>query len=176
MLTSFPENIPNIIYAIANIYPKSILDIGFGYGKYWLLARETIYSLRADKWDLTPKDDLIVNGVEIAKYFLDMPYGKVIYNKTFDDLSKVTGSYDLALLIDVIEHWDKDFTMKTLTELKKYVKTILISTPKSVVFYEPEYYWKDCPKHQTQWTINDFSSFNIVDMSTDLSYLFLING
>lgn len=185
MMTSFPENIPSILNAIVKVNPSKILDIWFWFWKFWLLAREAIYSIRAEKWELLPKDNISVDWIEIAKYFLSLPYYKVIYDKTFDDLScvvdgkgkdKEANKYDLALLIDVIEHGSKEYWIEMLTKLLKNCNNILISTPKSVVFYKEDYYWEDCPKHETQWTKDDFSWFNIEDYSTEFSYIYLLHA
>jgi predicted TPR repeat methyltransferase len=111
MLTSPPENIAAICQVIAEVNPKSIVDIGCAWGKFGLLARETLAAQAAERGDWTPNDDqLYIVGVEGAEYFQKKPYWKVIYDYTYKNDAKLFSReflkrFDLSLLIDVAEHW-----------------------------------------------------------------------
>jgi 2-polyprenyl-3-methyl-5-hydroxy-6-metoxy-1,4-benzoquinol methylase len=177
MMTSFAENIKPIIESIVEVNPKRILDIGSAFGKFSILAREAILSIRAEGQDLTPVDDLEIDCIEMAKYFQNQPYHANLYQKHWHmDAREIDWlgmpEYDLILLIDVIEHWNKEEAKKIIEELKKYTKAkILISTPKEVAFYKEEYYGADCPKHISQWIREDFEG---IDKSTEKSHIFII--
>lgn len=178
-MTSFAENIKNILEAIVETDPKKILDIGSAFGKYSIMAREAILSVRAERGDLTPVDDLEIGCVEMAKYFHELPWHEKLYqfhyhtdarNIEWKDMPK----FDLVLLIDVVEHWSKEDSKKLIEDIKNNTGAkVLISTPKDVYFYKEEYYGKDCPKHVSQWSREDFEGF-ILDKSTDQSHIFVV--
>ncbi len=67
--------------------------------------------------------------------------------------------YDLILLIDVIEHWDINYTKKMLSGLSEYCDNILISTPIEVTMYQQHYYG-DRRHHITQYNGQDLVMLN----------------
>lgn len=200
-MISFAENITTIVNEVVKINPKTILDYGAGFGKYGLLCKEAIMSNRAEKGDLLPKNDVDIDGLEMAEYFHDfenLPWLKSIYRWFFSDKSKLASflgqkTYDLVLLIDVVEHWTKENAEMELISFFEgrnnlQAKNILISTPKNVHFYTEEYYGADCPKHISQWEDQDFKklvkylnenenglSFELNDISTNESYIYVIS-
>ena len=173
-MTSFASNIATILSVIATVNPNKTLDVGSGFGKFGLLTRELLLSIKADKEDICPKDNLTIDCAEEAEYFYKQPYHDKIYNNHWHEdvlkmpIEKING-YDLILLIDVAEHWDKDIA---LDWLKKINTNVLISTPKHVVFYEKEYY--KSRKHVSQWAEEDFRNLGeINDYSTKDSFIYL---
>lgn len=174
MMTSFPENIPVICQVIASLNPRRLLDVGSGFGKFGLLARETLMAQAAERGDWTPKDNLYAACVENCKFFQDQPAHIAIYDEHYHtDVDKIDTltlkDHDLTLMIDIVEHWPKEKLMDLLPRLGP----TLISTPKHVHMYEQEFYGKDCPKHMTQWIAWDFRSGK--NYSTEYSHIFLMN-
>ena len=174
-MTSFPQNIPTILNIINAVNPKSVLDVGSGFGKFGLLTRELLLAKKAeDNGEEYPLDDLQIDSVEEADYFRFSRAHHYIYNTVFsvdilDESSLFPGEYDLVLLIDVIEHWDKEVAIKWLNSVNA---NILISTPKKVSYYKKKYY--GCRKHTCQFTEEDFKSMGIKDNhSTDQSFIYL---
>jgi len=171
-MMSLSKNIENILNTVRTVNPAKILDVGTGFGKFSILIREMILSERAEKGDLLPKDDLIIDCVEEAKYFHNLPYHDKLYNNHFhkdvmDIPIDILNSYDLILLIDVVEHWDKEIAKEWLKKIKT---RIIISTPKRVHMFKERYY--DARNHISQWDIDDFKG---IDYSTEKSYIFLEN-
>lgn len=177
MMTSFPDNIPHIAQIIANVNPKTILDVGTGFGKYGLMAREALLSINAERGDIIPNYKAVqVDCAEMCEYFINLPYHDKLYDHHYHgdvrniDLPK----YDLILLIDVAEHWPKEQVVKFIKDNVAKGSMILVSTPIVVGFYTQEFYGKDCPKHITQWSHKDFDEFEGHDVSTKDSYIYLI--
>lgn len=177
-MLSYPENIPAIIKAIIDIDPKVILDVGPGYGKYSILAREAIYSNRAAlQKDLLPTEDVVVHCCEGTKYFQNSYAHNALYSQHyhFDFFNlpiDIRNRYDLILLIDCIEHWDKEVA---LDQLHHTPAPILISTPKNVNFYTDEYYHAIHGPHITQWHRGDFEdNFLAKNYSTDFSWIYVL--
>lgn len=177
-MTSHSENIPKILQAIDGVNPKRILDIGVGFGKFGLLAREQ-YLSKKKEIELIPINDIIIDCCEITEYFINLPYHNSLYDHHFhqsffelkDKLKDV--QYDLILMIDVVEHYPKDEVKKWLREILQNKNKILISTPKEVVMYTQHYYG-DPNHHKSQWTREDFNEFKNTDYSTDFSHIFLL--
>ena len=174
-MTSFSSNIPVILDIIAKVNPMKVLDIGSGFGKFGLLTRELLLSIKAEKTgEIYPKDDLEIDSVEEADYFLERQAHDKIYDDIFpaDVLGlpiKFIESYDLVLLIDVVEHWEKK---KAIDWLNSINANILISTPKRVSYYKLKYYGSR--KHECQFTAQEFKDMGIVDNhSNDRSFIYL---
>src|SRR5215471_9482604 len=108
MPTSDHFNITPIVTLLRNLAPARMLDVGCGFGKYGVLAREYL-----DVWHgrLAPEDRrLHLEGIEAFDAYRnpihDYVYDAVHYGEalavvpTLDD-------FDLALVADVIEHFEK---------------------------------------------------------------------
>ena len=191
MPSSYPENIPAIIQAIAKLKPKSVLDIGIGRGKYGFLIREyfpptkekeKIYDDSASPIkSMGCEEILTVDGVEVFEpYITDLQ--KKIYNQIFIgnvlemDIEKWE-PHDLYLLIDVIEHWERKKTMELIEKLIKK-GNILISTPRS---YTPQRasYGNKWEEHLTEyeghpWTADDFNMYPLEDISNNISLMLIL--
>ena len=174
-MTSFVDNIPAIVRAVVNTGAKNILDVGPGFGKYGLLIREALLSnIAEDKKEQYPAPDFKISACESSLYFQSQPALLQIYDRIFPWPIKMMtdeelNSYDLILLIDVIEHWTKEEYLKFLSRVSPSTK-ILISTPKEVFFYTIEYYGSDV--HKTQYSDFDFDSGE--NLSTKDSFIYLL--
>lgn len=181
MMTSFVENIPGIVNAIAELKPARILDIGGGFGKFALLAREALLSIQAEAGDLKPQDRLVIDCAEGCRYFQELPYHGPLYNHHFHGDAKALepeylATFDIILLIDVLEHWKKAEAVAFITRLQGLGRPrVLISTPKAVFFYKQEFYGPDCPKHMAQWVMDDFRGLDIKrDISNERSIILIL--
>lgn len=179
MFTSFSDNIDTIVRAVIENSPKinpRILDVGGAFGKYALLIREGIASIRSENGDLCPDiSDIIIDNLDIAYYFDNIPWLKSLYNNCYkgDILQKynICDNYDIILMIDVIEHIDK----ANIIDLFNKIKTpILVSTPKHTVMYEQEHY--GFARHCSQWNNVDLQKYIKKDYSNANSWIFLICG
>ncbi len=160
MPTSYVENIPTIVKIIQSISPKRILDLGIGNGKYAFLAKEYL-------------ENVIIDGVEAWQPYIRETQ-KSIYNTIINkDISSIDfgvhADYDLYLMIDVIEHFDKEVGYKILRSVKK---PFLISTP--LEDYRAEYE-NPYENHKSHWVFSDFAEFNAVNYSNYLSTIALLN-
>lgn len=169
-MLSYTENIPRILEAVKNSGARRILDVGGGMGKYAILIRENDISSRAEKGEIIPNNDLIIDCCEDTKYFTEMKHHEGLYDnhyhKSVFDIP-FENNYDLILFIDTVEHWGKEETKELLSKLNGRK---LISTPKNTVMYQEEFYG-DPRHHQSQWNAEDF---NGIDYSTHLSHIYII--
>lgn len=118
MPTSEHWQIPKIVDVIATVQPRRVLDVGAGYGKYGLLAREYGGAERVDAVDANMPRFPVYDHV----YLGDI-------RRLDDVLPADTGRYDLALFIDVIEHLEKDEGWRVLDDLVRRAKQVLVTTP-----------------------------------------------
>jgi hypothetical protein len=89
--------------------------------------------LDISKEELSKKNwQTIIDGIEIFKKYKN-PIWNYYYNKVkIVDIKKLKikkNYYDLAIMNDVIEHFEKRDALNLLNKLLKKIKTIIITTP-----------------------------------------------
>lgn len=112
--------------------PKSILDVGIGFGKYGFLSREYLELFdgrdKYNDWKRT------IDGIEIFEDYITslnkMIYDKIYIGNALDILPKLDKKYDLILLIDILEHFNYDDGMRILKMCEQQSSNIIISTPR----------------------------------------------
>ena len=160
MPTSFPEQIPVLLQTITRLQPKTILDIGCGNGKMGHLVKEYFHDTRIDALEVFPK------------YIKDCHkenYTKITIGNALEvDIPQ----YDLYLIIDVLEHWDKEPAKELLRRLTK-MGSVLISTPRSVGEQGAEY-GNEWERHVSQWLEFEFSEFNAEGLPSDFAFIQLL--
>jgi SAM-dependent methyltransferase len=118
MPTSEHQQIPYVVDAIVREHPASVLDVGCGYGKYGVLTREYTAATRVDAIDVNP-----------PRY----PVYDHFYSGDLRQLGAVLPAdaprYDLAIFLDVIEHFEKAEAWSVCDQLTARAKKVLITTP-----------------------------------------------
>ena len=160
MPSSRYDLIPLVLDLVTKQKPKSILDVGIGFGKWGVLFREYL-----DIWDVQrPYNlrDVKLYGVEVFKEY-KTPVWEV-YDKVFTSdiltilpVLKEMGNFDLLFLGDVIEHLTKEEGQKVLAELS--FTNLIIITPK-VVSGQEKVYGNSYEIHKSSWTTEDFPNLN----------------
>jgi SAM-dependent methyltransferase len=153
---SFLDVAPRVIAEIQQLQPTSVLDVGCGYGSYGHLIRAHV-----DKYPWKIRLEAVEGFDQYLYRIGNTAYSKV-YPITWDSFYKFHGTnknYDLILLIDVIEHFDKEEGVKVLGECKSISKRVLFSTPADPAEQGAEY-GNQLEIHRSRWTWDDFASFN----------------
>lgn len=158
MPTSHWQQLNEIVGTIISVNPKSMLDIGVGFGKYGMLSREYL-----ELWDGRNKYDdwnRIIDGIEAFKQYknklYEFIYNNVYYGNVLDILPNINKQYDLILLIDVLEHFDKSDGKKLLELCMKKSANILIATPHNPSKQE-DVFDNEYEEHKSKWTKDDFN-------------------
>lgn len=140
--------------------PRSILDVGIGFGKYGFLSREYL-----ELWGKTEGYNdwkRRIDGIEAFKEYLtpvhDFIYDHVYIGNAIDVLPTLKINYDLILLIDILEHFHYREGMKFLEECKRRGKNIIISTPKQIGS-QGESFDNPFEAHKFQWRRKRFDGF-----------------
>jgi hypothetical protein len=160
MPTSHFYQINQILELIVLTEPKSILDVGVGFGKYGFLAREYL-----ELWDNRQqyKDwQHRIDGVEAFEHYATPLYEYIYDQLHFGDATEVvprlTQHYDLLLLIDVLEHMDEAAGKEFLAACRKRARNIIISTPKDIG-EQGEVFGNIYETHRFQWQRHHLGAF-----------------
>jgi hypothetical protein len=165
MPTSCPRQIPFILAALLEITPapKRILDVGFGCGKYGVLAREylQIWNHYFEDWGSVP---LHLTGIESHEQYLG-PIARAAYDRILvgDALEIVPTleSYDAALLIDTLEHFTPEEGGRLLSLLAERCGTTIVALPTVYVRTLPVW-GNEREVHRCTWTVEHLRQFGDV--------------
>lgn len=161
MPTCWYEPVPSILDLVKIAQPNSILDVGPGFGKFGVLIRELLEIPfgRYEKSQWRVKLDAVEVFERYRSPLHDYVYDKVYY----EDITKILASlprYDVILLIDVLEHFDKEQGMTLLNNLLEHTnKYLIVSTPLNPAEHT-EYMGSKHEEHRSKWTLLDFTSFD----------------
>jgi hypothetical protein len=160
MPSSYYQPIPYILDRVLERKPTTILDIGVGFGKYGVVIRE-----RLDIWGrrFHPEEwSIVIDGIEGFEGY-NNPIHNYVYNKVHygkvEEVLPSLGMYDIALFIDVLEHFEKEDGLRILQTILDHTKTLIISTPIRVNPQGP-YMGNELELHKSQWSEGDFKLFN----------------
>lgn len=131
MPSSHHSCISDVLTEFRKAKPKSVLDIGIGFGKWGVLFREyadVICTSNPYKENWSTR----IDGIEVHEKYLS-PVHSYIYDNIYignatevlDDLD----SYDLAFMGDVLEHIEKTKAIHLLHDLCKKCKQVLLVVP-----------------------------------------------
>lgn len=169
-------HISKIMEMIISLNPKSVLDIGSGFGKFGVLCREYL-----ELWDGRQKYEFKrrIDCVEVFQQYIS-PLHQYIYNKIYnndilDIAQELDIKYDLVLLIDVLEHFEKDDGSRLLRTLLKNNECILVSTPKNPS-PQKDAFGNIHETHKSAWSPSELSSLgNIAFVRDDISWISVIS-
>ena len=171
MPTSWYQAISNILDQLEKEKPMSVLDIGIGFGKYGLMVREVL-DLPYERYN---KDQWIINieGIEAFEKY-NNPIHDYIYNHVYygdaTEVIKKLSKYDCILLIDVLEHFEKEEGKRFIKELMSHVnKSLIISTPRYPAKQE-EYLGNKYEEHKSKWSIIDFIDYDFTYKEVSIGY------
>lgn len=158
MPTSDLYNITSILTVVNNLKPQTILDIGCGFGKYGMLMREYLElweeRLNPERWQTK------IVGIDAFEGYRN-PIWDFVYNSVhIGDAEKILptlGSFDLILIADVIEHFDKENAINLLNFCLEKAEVIIISTPRE--FYaQGDSFGNNYEIHRCLFQLEDFPS------------------
>jgi hypothetical protein len=172
MPSSRPISIPTVIHLVRQLKPKSILDVGIGFGKWGHLFREytDILECENDPARYERKNwQVRIDGIEgYPAYVTDMH--RFIYNDIHignaSDLIPNLPAYDLIFMGDIIEHLEKETGLQLLKHaLEKARKAVIISTPRYET-YQEDLCGNELERHRSFWQVRDFKHFPAAHVTT----------
>jgi SAM-dependent methyltransferase len=160
MPTSDPRQLGPIVQELVRLAPASVLDVGAGYGKYGPLIREYVDDCQ---WRVQ------VDAIEgFADYVDRSPayraYDHVHVGTLASGLAELSGPWDVALLVDVLEHFQKLDGEHVLDALRCNARRVIVATPREPSDQgDPPPYGNDLETHRARWTENDLASIADVE-------------
>lgn len=170
MPSSFYDAIPLVLAFVTELEPRSVLDVGIGFGKYGLLFREYL-DVNARTTGSLPFDPrtrrVRIDGIEAFQpYVTDLQHGIYDTIYTGEALALLPGldAYDLVFMADVLEHFTKADGRRVLTEaLGKANRGVLVVTP-AIDFEQGPEFGNPYEVHQSFWTPDDFARYANADV------------
>ena len=138
MPTSDYHAVSDIMGEIQRLSPKTVLDIGVGFGKWGVLCREILDArfgrCRPDDWEAS------VVGCEVWPVYRNPAwrcYSQVYISKPGrafpDGYDFGPPGVELVLMIDVLEHFDDNPGREILRKLVAQNKHVIVSVPNGVM-------------------------------------------
>lgn len=152
MPTSDWGQIGSIVHVLKLLNPMSVLDIGVGFGKYGVLAREYLELWGAEaqygEWKRR------IDGLEAHAGYIT-PLHRYVYDNIYIGdasalLPTLTTRYDVVLLIDVIEHFAKADGKQVLAQCCEKARNVIVSTPKRPGD-QGQLFGNDYETHKSRW-------------------------
>ncbi len=166
MPSSRPNTVPTVIHLVRQLQPRSILDVGVGFGKWGHLFREYTDIQEAERdparyqrhnWKVK------IDGIEgYPDYLTEMH--RYLYNEIYTgdalEVMKRVSSYDLVFLGDIIEHFEKPAGLELLGQAIGHArKAVIVSTPKYETGQE-DLCGNALERHRSLWRAKDFRQFD----------------
>lgn len=157
------SQLSTIVGLIETCQPKSILDVGVGFGQYGFLARTNLehFNLFEVDGDFARKRErsewnIVIDGIEAFKDYItpvhEYAYNTIHIGNALHVLPTLTNHYDMVLAIDILEHFDKEDGKRFIELLKQVCKgTVLVSTPKEFVSQQIEA--NPYENHRSCWSL-----------------------
>jgi hypothetical protein len=168
MPSSAPDHLTALCKHLLEKQPKTILDVGIGFGKLGFLAREY---LETWKDRVHPKSwEVKIHGIEAWEPYTTLPWIKTVYNDVYPGEVQrwcadyeVAGAYqgvdgyDLIVAGDVIEHLPKDEAVRALKTLLKACKgSVVVNLPLGAAWLNNQIVDGNAyEKHRSAWEAGD---------------------
>ena len=171
MPTSSFDHVSSVMHVVEKAQPRSILDVGIGFGKWGVLCREV---LEAKHGRLQPSDwQTRIDGIEIHQEY-ENPLWHLAYTSVFlgDVFQVIDGlaHYDLIIACDVVEHLDKDVGMALLGKLLQHGTLVVLTSPRGFMV-QTALLGNEHEMHRSGWEAKDFARFPHIYWDTGLTFV-----
>ena len=160
MGTSASENIPFVVRELRRTRPRLILDVGIGFGKWGVLAREYL-----DAWEgRNRREEWIVRieGIEAFDGYRN-PVWDAVYDAVHigraEEVLEGLGDFDVGIICDVIEHLEKPTGKRLLAQMVRKCATVILTTPLSF-WPQGEENGNPDERHLCLWQPGDFEEYS----------------
>lgn len=160
MPTSHLHQLNEIVELIVLTNPRRLLDVGMGFGKYGVLARE--YLELRDGRGVYGDWQRRIDGIEaFAAYVTPLHhfiYDHIYIGDALHLIPTLPERYDLILLIDVLEHFTPEDGRLLLQHGCRQARNVLVSTPRQFI-PQQDSFGNEYETHRSHWRDGDFAGF-----------------
>ncbi|MDA8138508.1 MAG: class I SAM-dependent methyltransferase [Desulfobacteraceae bacterium] len=162
MPTSPFAHIQTFVNYLIETRPASVLDIGLGNGKLGFIARDLLDVMlgeryRREQWQVR------IDGIEIFADYIQNHQRDIydhIYIGDAYDIIETLGSYEMILIGDVLEHFEKDKAWQFLDRCAQHTTAhLIINIPLGPEWKQPEIYGNPHECHRSVWTWPELAPF-----------------
>jgi hypothetical protein len=160
MPTSPYAHIYCLVEFLNKMRPASLLDIGVGNGKLGFIARDLLDVMLGERYK---REDwqLKLDGIEaFGEYIQDHQraiYNSIIIGDAFEKIDDLE-SYDMVLLGDVLEHFDKEKGWQFLDKCFAHTEqAVALFIPLGKGWTQPAIYNNPYERHRSSWFQDDFT-------------------
>ncbi|MEF2965958.1 methyltransferase domain-containing protein [Paenibacillus sp. M1] len=174
MGTSNWQNLSHCVELIRRAAPSSVLDVGVGFGRWGMICREFLDvwqgRVHREQWSTR------IEGIEIFLKNVD-EYHPYFYNKihiadAYELLTRrILGHYDLIILGDVLEHFDKERATALLTACLESGRYVLLNIPIGTDWPQGSEYGNDYERHRSEWTMEELDRYPFVSKQKFKDYI-----
>ncbi len=164
MGTSNWQNIPYCVEILMKIAPKSVLDVGVGFGRWGMIVREfcDVWFQRVfrDQWAVR------LEGIEaFARSITD--YHRVFYNQIHlgdaaELVGKLPGPWDVTIYGDVLEHFTKKTAVRLIETSLANSAYVLLNIPLGEEHPQEDAYGNEYERHRSSWEAEEFNAYPLV--------------
>lgn len=150
-----------IAHELCKAMPKSVLDVGIGFGMQGALVRQWL------DHGVQPYNVILegIEGFTDYRSALWQLYDGIFEMSIQDFLTRNNGHYDFIIFTDVIEHFEKEEGYNVIQKLIGLLNnggTLLIGTP-GVFVPQHDVHGNEYERHRSFWAATDFPyGFNII--------------
>lgn len=134
--------VPKVLTYVAELKPRFVLDVGPGHGKYGVLMREYVPTIR--QLDAVEAEERYVDRYWWLTAVYDDVRVQDVATMTADELEQ----YDLVLMCDVLEHLDAEAAGRLL---RRFAGAVVVCTPRDY-FQNPEHRAYPTESHRSHWS------------------------
>jgi hypothetical protein len=152
--------------------PSSVLDFGVGNGQYGLHVRQVLDISQGRLY----KDDwkVLLEGIEVFPQYhnpiWDYAYNKVHITDGHEFLKSCERKFDLIIMCDVIEHFERDVALNLIQLMRAKARTVLITTPHGA-YPQGAAFGNQAECHRSEWYPQDFDQLGAVTRTIATTFL-----
>jgi 2-polyprenyl-3-methyl-5-hydroxy-6-metoxy-1,4-benzoquinol methylase len=162
MPTSTYSHIPSVVQYLIATRPNSILDVGLGNGKMGFIARDLLDVMLGERFK---KADwkIKIDGLEVFPEYVQAHqkaiYDDIFIGDAFDTIDK-TGKYDMIIVGDVLEHFEKQRAWLFLDKCAAHCNAyIMLNIPIGEGWIQGDIYGNIHETHLSFWKFEEFEPF-----------------
>ena len=159
MPTSPYAHLYSLVVYLDALRPQSILDVGLGNGKLGFIARDLLDVMLGERYRKC-EWQLKLDGIEVYEDYIQdhqrALYDEIFIGDAFDIIDQL-GQYDLIVIGDVLEHFDKKKGMDFMDKCFRHAnEAVCLFVPLGDGWPQDAIYGNPYETHRSIWQLDEF--------------------